>query len=111
MPLIRRFSLTLLTLLATLWAGALMVIGCLLAARGAPEWIAQPSASATTAWQWLGAAILFAGQFVFMIMVADRLFPKASRLPIVWLAELSVVIAAVLSFAFSLLSGAAQGSI
>ncbi len=61
-----------LTLPALLWAAGLVVVGSMLldAADG-------PLASVVRGRLWLGLAGVAAGLFVFMLMVADRWFPRA----------------------------------
>lgn len=110
MPLIRRVSLAILTLLASLWAGVLALVGCVLLARGVPDWFGVSAGLGTITWRLLGASIFLGGQFVFMFMVADRLFPRASRRPITWVCELAVITGGTLALAAALIAGAAQGA-
>ena len=110
MPLIRRFSLTILSLLASLWAGVLVVFGCLLFAQGMPDWLTTSTGIQPTAWRLLGASIILGGQFVFMFMVADRIFPRASRRPVTWICELAVALVGLAVLAAAVIAGAIQGS-
>lgn len=85
MPLARRLSLSLLTCVATLWAGSLIVAGLQLASQGFAAW--DPSAPVEGPWRALGLALAAGGQFVFMVLVADRWFPGAGRRRAVRVAE------------------------
>ncbi|MEO0629354.1 MAG: hypothetical protein AAFY46_01335 [Planctomycetota bacterium] len=109
MPLVRRVSLSILTLLATLWAGLLVFFGCSLAVRGVPGWLMTSTGLDTPTWRFLGAAIFLGGQFVFMFLVADRLFPRATRRPITWLCELGVVLAGLVALMASFFAGIVPG--
>lgn len=60
--------------LGALWAGLLVVGGALLAASSDRWW----PGLALVAWL-LGATVIAAGEYVFVVMVGDRLFPGASR--------------------------------
>ena len=61
MPLMRKVSLTLLTLLASLWAGSLVVFGLLLASRGVSGWITSSTGIGGVAWRGLGIALICGG--------------------------------------------------
>lgn len=110
MPFVRRVSLSILTLLATLWAAMLVFFGCTLAVRGVPGWLSTSAGLDTPAWRLLGVAIFLGGQFVFMFLVADRLFARATRRPITWLCELAVVLAGLLALTASFIAGVIPGS-
>ncbi|MEM7515799.1 MAG: hypothetical protein AAF368_02595 [Planctomycetota bacterium] len=110
MPLVRRVSLSILTLLATLWAGFLVYFGCTLVIRGIPAWLTTSTGLGTPTWRFLGAAIFLGGQFVFMFLVADRLFPRATRRPITLLCELVVVLAGFVALMASFFAGIVPGS-
>ncbi|MEO1583798.1 MAG: hypothetical protein AAFR96_04400 [Planctomycetota bacterium] len=111
MPIIRRFSLTLLSVLATLWAVVLVVTGLAVAVHGVPRWIDASSGVGTVGWRALGAAMFCGGQFVFMFMVADRLFPRATRRPVTWVCEIGIVFIGMLALAIALVASAVQGSL
>lgn len=96
----RRTSLTLLTLAATVWAGVMVVDGLWLLADGPARWPLVPPVAPR-----LGGVILVAaGQFLFMYLVADRWFPRASR-ALVWPLELAatgVLVVGVVWFVFEI---------
>lgn len=100
----RKFSFTLLLALGAAWAGMLVVIGLLVATGGAPGWITAGGLARRT-----GATAVLAGEFVFLVVVADHMFPNTVR----WLTgavEAIVGIAMAVSMAgvvASLLSGGA----
>lgn len=104
-PLVRRVSLSILTLLATLWAGMLVFFGCTLALSGIPGWLTSSTGLDVPTWRFLGAAIFLGGQFVFMFLVADRLFPRATRRPVTWICELAVVLAGFVALMASFFAG------
>jgi hypothetical protein len=62
-----------LMVIGTLWAIALILMGVKLAVSPWPE---VPRESAL----WFGIAAIAAGEFLFMYIVADRLFPHRRRL-------------------------------
>jgi Kef-type K+ transport system membrane component KefB len=70
----RRFSLTLLILVATPWAALLTLAGL---------WLLLGTSDHATPGPWPrvvgGITATSAGMLVFMCLVADRLFPRASR--------------------------------
>ncbi len=71
---IHRTNLAVLFALGTLWAALLVVGGLLLPSILRRAWpAAGPSAAL------LGLTVVAAGQYVFLTVVADRLFPRASR--------------------------------
>ena len=41
----------------------------------------------------VGAVIIAVGNFVFMVMVADRLFPSVTRRPVTWTIEMMTLLA------------------
>lgn len=87
MPMTRPMSLTLLTLAATVWAAVMVVGGLWLLAEGPARWPLVPTAAPR-----LGGVILVAaGQFLFMYLVADRWFPRASRV-MTWPLELAATL-------------------
>jgi hypothetical protein len=53
--------------LGALWAGALVVLGL--------WFVASPTREPATPERWIGLFLLASGQFVFMVVVADRLIP------------------------------------
>lgn len=72
----RTLSLSLVSLLGTAWAVTLAVVGLRLVLDGPPrEPLAMPGHAALAA----GLTALAMGQFVFMVLVADRLFPDVGR--------------------------------
>jgi len=87
----RSMSLPCLALLASGWAGALVVWGLWLLGGGGGARSALGSARVVG-----GVAAIAAGQFVFMVLVADRVFPGMGRRPAVWWTELASVVAVVL---------------
>jgi hypothetical protein len=107
-PVARRISLGLLTTLASLWAASLVVLGMLLVARGVNGWVLTSTGIGQGPWRALGVAFVAGGQFVFMILVADRVFPRAGRRPSVWLTEIAVALAGLLSLVIALASGIVQ---
>lgn len=90
--MIRRCSLALLTLVASVWAGSLVVFGLLLVSQGVSQWISTTTGLEAGVWRWLGVGLIMGGQFVFMFMVADRVFPRAGRRLAIWCLELTVVL-------------------
>lgn len=67
-------SLAAVSLIATVWAGVMVLLGLavLHAGRGL---LPVPDAM----FSFLGLGAVSGGQFVFMVLVADRLFPRAHR--------------------------------
>jgi hypothetical protein len=78
-------SLTLLVLIATAWGACMVVPGLWLLVNGPARWpgLAGPCRAG-------GAAGVAAGSFVFLVLVADRLFPAVGRRPGVWAVEMAV---------------------
>ncbi|TVQ64190.1 MAG: hypothetical protein EA379_02310 [Phycisphaerales bacterium] len=75
--MLRWVNLLALVALGTVWAGLLVVGGYALASYG---WFASgASARAGLAG---GLTAIAAGQFVFLVVVGDRLFPGASRVSV-----------------------------
>ncbi|MBK9189009.1 MAG: hypothetical protein IPM33_08645 [Phycisphaerales bacterium] len=70
----RVVSLTAVSILAILWAGVMSLLGLIVLADG-PGALPVPDAL----FSFLGLGAVSGGQFVFMVLVADRLFPAASR--------------------------------
>jgi len=60
--------------LGALWAGTLVVSGATLAGGGSPI-----ATSLGTLGVLAGVTFVAAGQFVFMVVVADRMFPRVER--------------------------------
>ena len=84
MRMTRELSLTLLTCAATAWALVMVVGGAWLLLDGAGRWpILTPAARVVG-----GILAMTAGQFLFMYLVADRWFPRASR-AITWPLEIA----------------------
>jgi len=86
----RRLSLAILSLVATLWAVGLVVLGIwLIALAPSTVYLASATIELGPVLRAMGAlATISAGQLVFLCLVADRLFPKASR-RVVWSVELA----------------------
>lgn len=78
---------------ATLWASVLSVTGLWAMLSASHEW---PMFGPV--WMVAGAAAIAAGLFVFMVLVADRLVPSASRRLVVT-AEMVVMVSFVLGLA------------
>ncbi|TVQ61616.1 MAG: hypothetical protein EA378_07650 [Phycisphaerales bacterium] len=95
----RGWTLSVLVLTATPWAAVLSFAGLvlLLAPALLPGPLQELSGSVRVLIGLLGLA---SGQLVFSCLVADRLFPSASR-PVVWASEIATCV--VLFAAFSLL--------
>jgi len=70
----RRLNAIALLSLGTLWAGLLVVGGGLMVARSGAFWPGVQPATVCA-----GLTGVAAGEFVFAVIVADRLFPQASR--------------------------------
>jgi hypothetical protein len=70
-----------LLVLATLWAGALVVGGLWAMGPYADEYPTHAPVS-----RQVGLGLIFAGNFVFAYLVADRLFPRASK-RVTWVVE------------------------
>jgi hypothetical protein len=103
MALRRTTSLTLLTLAATLWAFVLAVGGLWLALEGPARWPLVAPIGARVS----GAVLFFAGQFLFMYLVADRWFPKARR-GLTWPLELAATLAMTAGLAWIVVTAAAM---
>jgi len=86
-PLVRGLSLAALTAVATFWAAGLVVAGLWLVFSLGPRWPMFSSAATMG-----GLTAIAMGLFVFMFLVADRLFPAAGRL-VGWMIEVVVVAA------------------
>ncbi|MCE7974059.1 MAG: hypothetical protein DYG92_06995 [Leptolyngbya sp. PLA1] len=71
----RRTLLIALSLPALAWAGGLVVLGLALLGHGAAG---GPLPQVVGGRDWLGLAALAGGLFVFMLLVADRWFPRAA---------------------------------
>lgn len=69
-----RTNLAVLLALGTLWAALLVVGGSLLPSILRRAWPASGLSALL-----LGLTVVVAGQYVFLTVVADRLFPRASR--------------------------------
>lgn len=81
----KRLSVALLALAAGLWAGALVMAGLWLVFSAGPRW-PMFSVPATLG----GWTAVTMGAFVFMFLVADRVFPQAGR-TIGWVCEVVLV--------------------
>ena len=90
MPLIRRASLALLSVVASAWAVAMVVFGLSLVVQVSTGWLQFSIGLHPMIWDLLGLASIGGGQFVFMFMVADRVCPLAGRRPMIWLTELAI---------------------
>ncbi|MEQ8843563.1 MAG: hypothetical protein RIB58_01815 [Phycisphaerales bacterium] len=81
-----RLSTAALALVATVWAAGLVIAGLWLVFSARPRW---PMFSVpATLGGWTAMAM---GTFVFMFLVADRVFPKAAR-TVGWVAEVAFVV-------------------
>lgn len=69
-----RWHVVALLILGTLWAGLLVVGGSLLPSILSRAWPAAGAAALL-----LGLTVIAAGEYVFLTVVADRVFPRASR--------------------------------
>ncbi|MEQ9096512.1 MAG: hypothetical protein RIE32_09640 [Phycisphaerales bacterium] len=81
----RRLSTAALALVATAWAGVLVVAGLWLVFSAGPRWPMFSVPAALGGW-----TAVAMGTFVFMFLVADRVFPKASR-TLGWIVEVALV--------------------
>jgi len=72
--MLRRINFLAMLLLGSLWAGTLLIVGVMVIARPSPSMAPMGHAGIT-----VGLTFVTAGQFVFAVVVADRLFPLASR--------------------------------
>ncbi|TVQ31014.1 MAG: hypothetical protein EA376_10525 [Phycisphaeraceae bacterium] len=72
--MLRRINFLAMLLLGSLWAGTLLIVGAMVVARPSPSM--APMGHAGIA---VGLTFITAGQFVFAVVVADRLFPMANR--------------------------------
>lgn len=70
----RRLLYFALTLPALFWAAGLVVLGLALLGHGAAG---GPLPQVVRGREWLGVAGIAGGLFVFMLLVADRWFPRA----------------------------------
>lgn len=98
MRMTRELSLTLLALAATLWALVMVVGGAWLCFEGVGRWTLLPPGAGRVG----GLFAIASGQFLFMYLVADRWFPRASK-SITWPLELAasvVLVVGVLWAAF-----------
>ncbi|MEM8756423.1 MAG: hypothetical protein AAGF47_01405 [Planctomycetota bacterium] len=89
--LVHGLSTSFLAVVASIWAGSLVVSGLLLLTQGVSEWFSTETGFQPAAWRSMGVALVTGGQFIFMFMVADRVFPWAARRRWVWAVELAVV--------------------
>lgn len=69
------------------WAACLVVLGLWVAADLARQ-VSSASWAVTTA----GIGLIAAGEFVFLVRVADKLFPRLGRRLGVWALELSLLL-------------------
>ncbi len=75
MPVRRSVSLAMVCLAAGVWAGTMVLTGLWFVFSAPLHGSMFPRAMSDTA----GVTLVFMGQFTFMKMVADRLFPRANR--------------------------------
>ncbi|MBL9032356.1 MAG: hypothetical protein JNM80_11715 [Phycisphaerae bacterium] len=80
----RGLSMAILGVLATVWAGALVIAGLWLVFDG-PRTLPVSPLTLRSA----GAASIAGGGLVFMVLVADRLFPSVGRRMSMWLVEMA----------------------
>ncbi|MFN0131011.1 MAG: hypothetical protein ACKVW3_00510 [Phycisphaerales bacterium] len=79
----RGISMAVLGVLATAWAGALVIAGLWLVIDAPRSWAVSPGALRSA-----GAASIAGGGLVFMVLVADRLFPAVGRRMSMWTLEM-----------------------
>lgn len=72
--MLRHLTVGALLVLALLWSGTLVVVGMLVASGSLPGWLGAARAGGLVGW-----ALMLAGQFVFLVIIADRLAPGAHR--------------------------------
>ena len=96
MSLPRSVSLAVLVLIATAWATLMIEFGLWLAVQG-PQVLAVPRIVRLPA----GIAAISGGLVVFMIMVADRVFPIVGRRFSMWWVEMTTFLVFVFSAAVS----------
>lgn len=82
--------MTLLWTIATAWAIAMVVFGLSVIVQAPAGWLQRSIGMPGMMWNLLGLASIGGGQFVFMFMVADRVCPRAGRLPAIWVTELAI---------------------
>lgn len=82
----RRLSTAALALVATAWAGALVVAGLWLVFSAGPRWPMFSVPAILGGW-----TAMAMGTFVFMFLVADRVFPRAAR-SVGWVVEVAFVV-------------------
>jgi hypothetical protein len=90
-------------IVATLWAGSLVVLGLWLVFSVAPMWsmFAVPAVLG-------GLTAVVMGQFVFASLIADRLFPGAARI-IGWRLEIGSILLLLAAFAWAAWAALAPG--
>ncbi|MCC6659810.1 MAG: hypothetical protein IT437_02875 [Phycisphaerales bacterium] len=84
MGLLRTASLSIVTIVATGWAGAVALLGL---------WVVfefAPGNRFETPLTWAGISILAVAQFVLMVAVADRVYPAVGSRIAVWCLEMSI---------------------
>ena len=81
----REMSLTLLGVAATTWALVMVVGGLWLMSRGIGVWHLPSSAAFVGSMFWIAS-----GELLFMCLVADRWFPRTSRV-LIWPLEIAAV--------------------
>lgn len=87
MSLPRPISLALLALAATTWAGVLVVCGLWLLLNAPNRWPGVADQCRVG-----GISCLACGQFIFLVLVADRVYPRLARRNAVWWVELASVL-------------------
>jgi hypothetical protein len=87
----RSLTLTALLLAATVWAATLVLLGLWMVFDGPPA----PRISLSVRLP-LGAAGIAMGLFVFMVRVADRVFPQIGRRLCMWPLEMSIFLVFIL---------------
>ncbi|MEO1007838.1 MAG: hypothetical protein AAFX79_04685 [Planctomycetota bacterium] len=100
---LRRLTLGVLVGVASVWSASLVVAGLWLAFSARQTWPMFSSAALLG-----GVTAIAMGVFVFMFLVADRLFPKAGR-HVGWIIEVAIVVlicAGLVATAWAVWSGA-----
>lgn len=94
----RGLTLTILASLATGWAAAMVMAGLwfLVVATGRWRELSGPLGV-------FGITVIAGGQYVFMVLVANRVFPLAARRPFVWWLEIFTLVAFLLGLTWFVL--------
>ncbi|MBL8760661.1 MAG: hypothetical protein JNL50_05095 [Phycisphaerae bacterium] len=93
---LRRLGAALRAAAATAWAGTLLLTGLWIAMNGPTRWPVPRELCLVG-----GLSLLAGGQFLFLVLVADRVFPRASS-RVVWAVEVVLFAAFVLGLGATL---------